>query len=244
MNQTLRLLGGLGLGAGLMYFLDPQQGGRRRALVRNRFAHLSHEARNATDVTSRDAANRAAGLWAEAKAAVTGRTADDRTLAERVRSHLGRCVSHPRAVAVTAENGVVTLSGPILGSEVDGLLACVRAVSGVSRVENRLEAHDPADGHPALRDSVPRTGARSELFPTRWAPTCRLLVGMVGAGLMANCLTKQDAGAVLLGTLGFGLFLRAATNTGFGELIEDALPAAPGEGSPELLTAAAAGPGL
>jgi len=95
MEQTLRLLGGIGLGAGLMYFLDPQQGRRRRALVRDQFTHLSHEASEAADVTARDAANRAAGVWAEAKAAVTGRTADDRILAERVRSHLGRCVSHP-----------------------------------------------------------------------------------------------------------------------------------------------------
>ncbi len=32
--QTLCLLGGLGLGAGLMYLLDPQQGETRRDLVR------------------------------------------------------------------------------------------------------------------------------------------------------------------------------------------------------------------
>src|SRR4029434_6737668 len=32
--KTLWLLGGLGLGAGLMYLLDPEKGERRRALVR------------------------------------------------------------------------------------------------------------------------------------------------------------------------------------------------------------------
>ena len=52
MEQTLRLLGGIGLGAGLMYFLDPQQGRRRRALVRDQFTHLSREACDAADVTA------------------------------------------------------------------------------------------------------------------------------------------------------------------------------------------------
>ena len=244
MDRTLRLLGGIGLGAGLMYFLDSRQGHHRRALVRDRFVHLAHEARDAADVTARDAANRAAGLWAEAKAAVAGSTPDDRTLAERVRSHLGRCVSHPRAVRIVTGNGAVTLSGPILAGEVKNLLACVRAVPGVSHVENRLDVHERADNHPALRGGVPRTGPRGEFFQARWSPTFRLLAGTLGVALMANCLAKRNARAALFGTLGCGLFLCAATNTGLGELIEETLPALPGTGSPELLTAAAAGSGL
>ncbi len=193
MDRALRLLGGIGLGAGLMYFLDPRQGRHRRALVRDRLVHLAHEARDAADVTARDAANRAAGLWAEAKNSVTGRTADDRTLAERVRSRLGRCVSHPRTVKVVTGNGVVTLSGPILAGEVENLLAGVRAVPGVSRVENQLDVHDRADGHPALRGGVARTGPRGEFFQARWSPTFRLLAGTVGLALMGNCLARRDA---------------------------------------------------
>src|SRR5688500_11048557 len=37
MNRTLLLLGGFGLGAGIMYVLDPDRGKRRRALAR---AHM------------------------------------------------------------------------------------------------------------------------------------------------------------------------------------------------------------
>src|SRR4051812_35769009 len=33
----------VGLGAGLMYFLDPDRGRRRRALVRDQFIHALHE---------------------------------------------------------------------------------------------------------------------------------------------------------------------------------------------------------
>jgi len=34
MNKALFLVGGLGLGAGLMYMLDPDKGARRRQLAR------------------------------------------------------------------------------------------------------------------------------------------------------------------------------------------------------------------
>ena len=35
MRLTWTLLGGIGLGAGLMYFLDPQRGVRRRVMIRH-----------------------------------------------------------------------------------------------------------------------------------------------------------------------------------------------------------------
>ncbi len=36
MNRQLSLLGGIGLGAALMYMVDPDRGKRRRALVRDK----------------------------------------------------------------------------------------------------------------------------------------------------------------------------------------------------------------
>ena len=64
-----------------------------------------------------------------------------------MRSRIGRVVSHPHAIRVTARAGRVTLRGPILAEEVDELLACVSAVQGVTGVENWLEVHEraPAD---------------------------------------------------------------------------------------------------
>jgi len=35
MNRTGMILGGLTVGAGLIYFLDPKRGGQRRAMVRD-----------------------------------------------------------------------------------------------------------------------------------------------------------------------------------------------------------------
>src|SRR5947209_8543715 len=46
MNRGITLIGGLGLGAGLMYLLDPERGRRRRTLLRDRLVSLGREAGN------------------------------------------------------------------------------------------------------------------------------------------------------------------------------------------------------
>src|SRR4051794_37765103 len=62
MNDTLKLLAGVGLGAGLMYAFDPQLGRRRRAQARDKAVRLAHEARDAAGTVARDMKNRAKGL--------------------------------------------------------------------------------------------------------------------------------------------------------------------------------------
>jgi len=62
MNTACSFLTGAGLGAGLMYMLDPQMGGRRRALARDKMVRLSHEAQDAACVVGKDFRNKAQGL--------------------------------------------------------------------------------------------------------------------------------------------------------------------------------------
>jgi uncharacterized membrane protein len=64
MNRTIALLAGAGLGAGMMFFLDPRRGRQRRAQVRDRMIRLSHQAQDARDTVVRDARNRMSGLAA------------------------------------------------------------------------------------------------------------------------------------------------------------------------------------
>jgi hypothetical protein len=62
MNRTIALLTGAGLGAGLMFFLDPRRGRQRRALIRDKMIRLSHQVQEARDMVVRDARNRLHGL--------------------------------------------------------------------------------------------------------------------------------------------------------------------------------------
>lgn len=53
-----------------------------------------------------------------------------------------------------------------------------------------------------------RSSAGSSL---KWSPGPRLVAATVGTALMANCMARRTPSAVILGTLGFGLFNRALT---------------------------------
>jgi hypothetical protein len=64
MNRTIALLTGAGLGAGLMFFLDPKRGRQRRTQVRDKMVRLSHQVQEARDTVVRDARNRLRGLAA------------------------------------------------------------------------------------------------------------------------------------------------------------------------------------
>jgi hypothetical protein len=68
----LPFLAGVGTGAALMYFMDPDRGRRRRALLRDQAVGLTNDAREAINATSQDLSNRAYGLYAETRKAVTG----------------------------------------------------------------------------------------------------------------------------------------------------------------------------
>jgi CBS domain-containing protein len=58
----------------------------------------------------------------------------DSGLASRIRSKIRRAISRGQGVEVTTSNGAVTLSGPILESEVRDLLECVNSMPGVLSV--------------------------------------------------------------------------------------------------------------
>jgi hypothetical protein len=135
-------LAAMGLGAGLMYFVDPQRGRRRRALVRDKFAHALSISADAADTTARDLVHRMAGTIARLRGALRRRATDDVVLCERVRARLGRVVSHPHAIDVKATAGRVMLSGPIVQAEAKKLVRAVERVDGVREVVNALEEHE------------------------------------------------------------------------------------------------------
>ena len=172
-DSTIRaaamLLGGLGLGAALMYVLDPERGKRRRALVRDKAVRVSRKTGDSLQAHSRDWKNRAKGVAAEVKSIGRKEEVSDPVLEERVRAEIGRVVSSPGAIIVNSTDGVVTLSGAVLAGEVDDLISGTRGVPGVKDVENRLEMYATADDVPALQGARgPRSKAEGGL--DRWDP--------------------------------------------------------------------------
>ncbi len=71
------LLGGLALGALAMFLMDPDRGRRRRALAKDKMHSATVQTRKRIDAKSRDLANRAKGLQAEARHILSGRDDQD-----------------------------------------------------------------------------------------------------------------------------------------------------------------------
>jgi hypothetical protein len=218
MNKGLTFGAGLGIGTGVMYLLDPDRGKRRRALLRDKFVWATRKTGEGVETTARDLSNRARGIATSIQSRFTSDKADDTVLTDRVRSKLGRIVSHPGAIEVAAENGDVILSGPILESEVDNLLACVKRIQGVNEVANNLQIHKEAGNHPALQGGRERQGHRFEFLQENWSPAARFVAGAAGASLAVYGGTRRDVLGAGLGTAGLLLLARGITNTEFKRL--------------------------
>jgi len=223
MNKGLTWISGIGVGAGFMYLFDPYAGNRRRALLRDKMISLASHLDDALSVMVRDFSNRTYGIVAEAmsgtRALWAGEEVPDEVLVERIRSKIGRVVSHPGSIAVTAHQGRVTLSGPILAREVDDLISAVSSVRGVTSVENRLEVHEQPEDVPGLQGGPARPGQPLDILQVYWAPTTRLLVGAAGGALVSYGVGRRDIPGVVLGIAGSGLLARAITNMEMKRLI-------------------------
>jgi hypothetical protein len=195
-----------------MFFFDPVRGNRRRALVRDQFTRLTHRTGCFFDKAVRDLQHRVEGTMAECSAALRQEEASDDVLSARVRSKLGRYVSHPRAIEVSAHEGRVVLSGPVLQDEVPGLLSAVWGVRGVKEIEDHTTPHQESANISDLQGGRHRAGNVPELFQANWAPATRLFMGGLGSLLLLNCLTRRGIGSMLWGTIGCGLVMASAAN--------------------------------
>jgi hypothetical protein len=151
-------VGALAAGAIATFFLDPEQGRRRRAIARDKLSSGLRQAAESSQALAEDLRNRSGGLVARARRGLEPRPVSDEKLAERVRSRLGRVrsrtgpwVSHPGSIDVQVLQGEVTVSGPVLEAEAGSLLSAVRRTPGVKDVVDRLERHAEPGNVPGLQ---------------------------------------------------------------------------------------------
>jgi osmotically-inducible protein OsmY len=128
-------------GAAFAYYLDAQNGRRRRHVARDKALsaakHASRRGRKLVHHVSSDAR----GYVERAKHVRGGaKELDDSTLVDKVESIVFRQRDVPKGqININAENGVVFLRGEVERPElVDALEARVRKVRGVKGVENLL----------------------------------------------------------------------------------------------------------
>jgi hypothetical protein len=196
------------MGAGLMYLLDPDMGTRRRAILRDKLISFTRLAAWAADKTARDLTNRVYGTVAGAKSRFSDIDVDDDVLVERVRSQMGRAVSHPHAIKVTAKNREIRLTGEILADEANDLLKCVSAVKGVQSVKNQLTIHKEPGDISSLQGGHTKRGSQYALLQSHWPPAVRFIVGATGViaagigarqrGIVGNAIATVGTAATLI----------------------------------------------
>jgi hypothetical protein len=71
MKAILAILGGIGIGAAIMYLFDPQGGNRRRTLIRDKAIKFNRQTRESIEAKAKDLSNRAKGAVHELKSAVS-----------------------------------------------------------------------------------------------------------------------------------------------------------------------------
>jgi hypothetical protein len=76
MKAILAILGGLGIGAALMYLFDPEGGDRRRALLRDKATKFNRQTREAIEGKAKDISNRTKGLIHDVRSTITHDVSD------------------------------------------------------------------------------------------------------------------------------------------------------------------------
>jgi uncharacterized membrane protein len=207
------LFGGFGAGALAMYFADPNRGKRRRATLRDAFVHSGHDIRKFAQRFGRDVEHRAEGAVAETRRLFEDDDdVSDSVLEQRIRTAVGRAVSHPHAVELNCTGGSVFLGGWVLADEVTELTGAVRAVRGVRELSTFLNTTD----HPQHISALQGGGRRRRLpdfLQQSWSPTSRVLAGFAGAGLIAYGATHRKLIGKALGVNGAILLARSILNT-------------------------------
>jgi osmotically-inducible protein OsmY len=138
---------GAALATTVSVLFDPRRGAARRAMIRDQASSRARSLAVALRRRTDDLRCRAAGAVHELRARLEERGGGipDERIEARVRSQLGRPVSHPGALEVRVRDGCVEVSGPILAHEVEELLHAIRSVRGVRDVVDRLDVRRTAD---------------------------------------------------------------------------------------------------
>jgi osmotically-inducible protein OsmY len=149
MFTLLGRLAPFAIGAGLAYFLDPDNGNRRRKMAVQRIGAAGRTAQQRTERAASYAASEAAGTAQRVTHPVSSQEppGDDITLARKVETEIFRPEDAPKGkVNVQAVDGIVELRGEVDDARtIEEIVRKAESIPGVRGVENLM--HTP--GTPA-----------------------------------------------------------------------------------------------
>lgn len=215
MSTFTKTMGAATVGGLLVYFLDPDTGKRRRALVKDRSVSFVKDADRAIGKASRDLSNRARGAVAEARSRLPLRDVSDEVLVEQVLAKLGRVCSFPHFVEVSARQGVIRLRGTALESEHDNFISAISALRHVTSVRNELRTYKSAHDIPEVQQGI----IRRKEPPIGWTPAARLGMGVAGGALALLAGARRGLIGKTARLAGLGLIAQGLTNMRVGELL-------------------------
>ena len=127
------------IGGTLVFLLDPKSGRRRRAISRDKINKAGRQASHKARQLVRHIRNQITGAVAKASLSLsdTGVVSDEK-LERRIRSALGRSVSHPQALDVAVYKGAVKLRGYLAPHEIARVVSTVKATPGVRSIDNQI----------------------------------------------------------------------------------------------------------
>ena len=191
----LSLLGAGAAGMGV-YLFDPKDGRKRRSRLIKETKKIFETAKDEAKKSLKDAENHLVGGIACLSARLRNEETTDEVIVERVRSRMGRVVTHAHPVMVASDAGIVTLWGPVPKDEMVPLLYKVKATPGVKEIRNHLTAYDSKQ--PELDVVMKKSGE------IKWSPFKRLLIGAVGASAAAYGIYKGNSFGRALALAGAG----------------------------------------
>ena len=143
-----KFLAWTGIAAALTYFLDPQQGNRRRKMALQRAGGTFRSLRRRSERAGSAVTSQAYGVTQKvAHIREEEKDFTDETLKSKVETEIFREADSPKGqVDVNVVDGVVYLRGELEPEMIDDLVASTRKVTGVKDVESLL--HPPGTPPP------------------------------------------------------------------------------------------------
>ena len=214
--ENWMILGGIAGATAAAYFLDCQHGSERRARFARNAQRLASAAVDGVSLGLQDTGHRLLGKARHVWLTTRRVHVDDRVLAERVRSRMGRIVARPHNIQVICDQGVVTLWGEASQDEVRDLTEAVAGIAGVKEVLDHIEVEELAMGPAREQDALLKARHAIRL---NWSPWQRLLASAAGAAIAAYGWHRKDKLGTALSLIGSGLATQAWMKQSFQSLL-------------------------